>query len=156
MNKPFYSGPKIEIRKDFIKIKKRNITLNYDDIRRISIKHTRLDRAWFLYILAGVITFLIILFLFCIVIRDLFGDSNTLVRNGLFYRKRMMILLMLFFIGAPLFIIVKVKKYFRKYLMLVINWKHNDFRIRISDLGITAYELKNFFENKVKSMVFDI
>jgi hypothetical protein len=156
MNKPFYNGPKIEIRKDYIKIKKRNIILNYEDIKSISIKHTRLDRAWFLYIIAGIISFSIILFLFCIVIRDLFSDSNTLVRSGLFYRKRMMILLMFFFIGGPLFIIVKIRKYFKTYLMLVINWKHHDFRIKISDMGINAYELKNFLENKVKSMVVDI
>lgn len=68
----------------------------------------------------------------------------------------MMILLMFFFIGGPFLIIIKVKKYFRKYLMLVINWKHNDFRIRISDMGINVYALKIFFEGKVKYIVFDL
>lgn len=156
MNKRFYNGSKIEIGKDYIKIKRRNIRLSYQDIKLISIKNTRLDRAWLIYIIAGIISFSIILFLFYIVIQGLFSDSTILMRSGLFYRKRMIILLMFFFIGGPFFIIIKVKKYFKKYLMLVINWKHHDFRIRISDLGINAYELKIFFEGKVKSLVYEL
>jgi hypothetical protein len=63
---------------------------------------------------------------------------------------------MFFFIGGPFFIIFRIKKYFKKYLMLVINWDHNDFRIKISDLGINVYELKKFLEGKIESVKFTI
>ena len=156
MNKHFYNGPKIEIRKDYIKIKERNIKLNYHDIKSISIKNTRLNRAWLLFIIAGIIAFSIIFSFFYLVIQGLFSDSSILSSSGLFYRKRIIIPLMFFFIGGPFFIIFRIKKYFKKYLMLVINWDHNDFRIKISDLGINVYELKKFLEGKIESVKFTI
>ena len=58
---------------------------------------------------------------------------------------------MFFFIGGPLFIIFKVKKYFRKYEMLVIQWDHDEFRIKISDLRLKVNDLKVFFEGKIES-----
>ena len=156
MNKHFYNGQKIDIGKDYIKIKERNIRLSYQDIKVISIKYTRLDRAWFIYIIAGIIAFSIILYIFFIVVQGLYSDSTMLRTSGLFYRKRILILLMFFFISGPFFIVFKVKKYFKKYLMLVINWNHHDFRIKISDLGRSVYDLKMFFEGKVKLIKSDI
>lgn len=156
MNRHFYKGPKIEIRKDYIKITKRNILLSYQDIKLISIKNTRLDRAWYLYIIAGIIAISIILYVFFMVIRGLINDSTILTNSGLYYRKHLISVFMFFFIGGPLFIIIKVKKYFKKYLMLVIHWDHHDFRIKISDLKINVYELKTFLKSKVGSMEFEI
>ena len=63
---------------------------------------------------------------------------------------------MFFFIGGPFFIIVKIKKYFKKYLMLVIKWDHHDYRIKISDLGINVSKLKGYFEGKMESIHVDI
>ena len=156
MNKHFYKGPKIEIGKDYIRIKKRNIRLSYQEIKSIRIKKTRIDRAWLFYILTGFAGLSIILFLFYIFIQGLFNDTAILARSGLFYRKRIIVLLMFFFIGGPFFIIIKIKKYFKKDLMLVINWEHHDFRIKISDIGIDVYKLKMFFEGKLESLEFEI
>jgi hypothetical protein len=156
MNKSFYNGPKIEIRTDYIKIKKRNIILRYQDIKLIKIKNTRLTRVWFLYIIAGTIAFLIILYFFFLFIRGLINDSTILSGNGLYYRKHLISLFMFFFIGGPLFILIKVKKYFKNYPMLIIIWGNKDFRIKISDLGINVFKLKQFFEGKTESLEFDI
>jgi hypothetical protein len=155
MNKHFYNGPKVEIGKDFIKIKERNIKLSYQDIKLISIKNARVNRVWLLYIIAGIIGFSIILFLFCIVLQGLFSDSPKFAISGIFYRKRTIILFMLLFIGGPSFIIYKIKKYFKKYLMLIIQWDHHDFRIKISDLRINVNELRIFLESKTEFLEFD-
>ena len=64
MNKSFFNGPKIEIGREYIRLKKRNIRLTYQDIKLISIKNARIERAWLLYIIAGLIGLLIILYLF--------------------------------------------------------------------------------------------
>jgi len=156
MNKYFYTGPKIEIGKDSIKIKERNIRLSYQDIKSIRIKYTRLDRAGLLYIIAGIIALSLILFLFFIFIHGLFSDTTILRTSGLFYKRRMIILLLFFFTGGPFFIIFKVRKYLKKYLMLVISWDHHDFRIKISELGRDVNDLKTFFEGKVRSIRTDI
>jgi hypothetical protein len=58
-------------------------------------------------------------------------------------------------IGGPLFIISKIKKYFKKYLMLVIKWQNDDFRIKISELKKNEIEIKKFFEGKVKGKVLN-
>ena len=149
MNKHFYNGPEIEIGKDFIRLKKKNLKLSYQDIKSIMIIKTRIDRAWLLYILAGIIAFAFILFLVFTVIQGLYSDSGFIARSGLFYRRRGMTILMFIFIGGPLFIIYKVKKYFQRPLMLVIKWDHHDFRIKISDMGIKVRDLELFLEGKI-------
>ena len=63
---------------------------------------------------------------------------------------------MFIFIGGPFFIITRIKKYFKKYLILIIRWDHDEFRIKISDLGINASELKIFFESKTASVQVEI
>jgi len=156
MKKLFYSGPEIEIGKDYLKIKKRNTRINFRDINSVSIKNARIDRAWLLYAISGIAGLAIILCLLVLVIRDLYGDSSGLAGSGLFVRKRTIIPLMLLFIGGPFFILMKIKKYFRKYLVLIIRWDHHDFRIRISGLKINAYKLKSFFEGKIRSVESDI
>jgi hypothetical protein len=149
MIKPFYSNPKIEIRKDFIKLKEKNIKLGYTEIRSVSIRNARVERAGLIYIITGIIGFLIILCLFYIVLRGLFSDSSWLANRGIFRSKRTIIVLMFFFIGGPAFIYYKIKKYFRKQLMLIIHWDHKDFRIKIPDIKINIDELKKFFEEKI-------
>ena len=64
--------------------------------------------------------------------------------------------LIFIFIGGPFYIIFKIKKYFKRYLMLIIKWKHSDFRIKISDLGINVNELRMYLEGKMKSLEVDI
>jgi hypothetical protein len=155
MNNPFYNGPKIEIGKDFIRIKKGNTRINFLDIKSIRIKKTRIDRVWIIYILTGLIALSIILFAFWYFIMGLFVDPG-MVNQRLYTGKRVMILWMLLFIGGPFFIILKIKKYFRKHLMLVIKWDHHDFRIKISEMKINALELKSFFEGKIQQPDVDM
>ena len=151
MNKSFYNGPKLEIGKDYIRIKKRKTRLNYQDIRLNSIKKARPDRAWLLYIIAGLIGLMVILYLFYLVIQGLFSESDFIARSGLFYRKRGIVVVMFILIGGPLFIIYKIKKYFKRDLRLIIKWYHHDFRIKISDMGIKASDLKMFLEERIES-----
>ena len=40
--------------------------------------------------------------------------------------------------------------------MLVIRWKHRDFRIRISDLKINVQDLKVFLESRVGCLAFEL
>jgi len=155
MNRHFYNGSKIEIGKDYIKIKERNIRLNYQEIKSISIKNTRIHRAWLIYVIAGIVACCIILSLFCLLIHGLISNAAALRNSGLFYRKHVVVLLVFFFTGGPFFIVWKVKKYFKKYLMLIIKWDHDDFRIKISDLRINKNDLKKFFADKEKSFECD-
>ncbi|MCX6252823.1 MAG: ATP-binding protein [Bacteroidetes bacterium] len=64
MNKHFYDGPKLKIGKDFIKIKQRNILLDYAEIKSISVKNTRLNKAWLLYLLSILFKKVFVIFLF--------------------------------------------------------------------------------------------
>ena len=156
MTKRFYIGPKIEIREDYINIKDKSIKLKYQDIRSIKIKYSRLNKAGILFVLIGIISLLIILYLFILVIQGVFIDSSLLSNNGFFFKKRVLILLVFIFIGGPFYIIFKIKKHFKKYLMLIIKWKHSDFRIQISELGINVNELWMYLEGKIESLEFDI
>ena len=151
MKKQFYSGPKIEIGQDHIKIKEQNIRLNYKDIKSIGIKNTRLSRKWLLYLVTGVLAFIVILGIFFLFIRGSIDDQAHVPGSGFYNRKHSISLLMFIFIGGPLVILFKVKKYFRKHIMLVIKWENADFRIKISDMGIDANELKMFLERKIES-----
>jgi hypothetical protein len=155
MNKPFYNGSGIEISKDFIRIKKGNYRIDYKDILSIRIKKTRIDRAWIIYILTGLIALSIILFVFCYFIAGLFFDPG-LVNQKFYTGKRVMILWMLLFLGGPFFIILKIKKYFRKHMMLIIKWGHHDFRINISGMNINLHELERFLEGKIDAQKFEI
>lgn len=155
MNKPFYSGPKIEIGRDFIKIKKGNTRIYYPDIKSISIKHSRLNRAWFLYILTGMIALSIILFAFWYFIMGLFVDPGF-VNQKLYTGKRVMILWMLLFLGGPFFIILKIKKYFKRHMMLIIKWDHHDFRIKTSGLKINLSEFERFLKDKIDAQKLEI
>ena len=155
MNKPFYNGPKIEIGKDFIKIKKRNTKIYYQDIKSIRVKYSRLDRGWFLYILTGMIGLSIILFALWYFIMGLFVDPG-LVNQKLYTGKRVMILWMLLFLGGPFFILLKIKKYFKRHMMLIIKWGHHDFRINISGMNINLHELERFLEGKIDAQKFEI
>jgi len=150
MSNHFYDGPKLKIGKDFIKIKERNILLDYSEIKSVSIRTSRLSKAWLLYIISGMIAMSVILILLFMVVYGLLTDSGAFAGNRLFTNRRIIILLMLIFIGGPFFIVYKIQKYFRKYLMLIIRWDHRDFRIKISDLKIDVNELKVFLERKIE------
>jgi len=147
MNKSFYNGPRILISEDFIKIKDRNLRLEYKDILLVAVRKTRIDKWWLLYILAGIILCLTILYLFFLTIKGITNDSGILA-GGNYHRNRFITVLVFFFIGSPVFIIGKIKKYFKKHLMLIINWEHGEFRMKISSMGISEDELKNYFTVK--------
>jgi len=156
MAKRFYNGPQIEINDDYIYIKDKNIKLKYQDIKSIKVKYSRLSKAWILFILIGIISLSIILYLYILVIQGVFFDSSLLSINGIFYRKRMLVLLIFILIGGPFYIIFKIKKYFKKYLMLIIKWDHSDFRIQILPLSINVNELRMFLGRKIESLEFEI
>ena len=48
----------------------------------------------------------------------------------------------------PVIISLRIKKYFRRQVMLIIKWDHDEFRIKFNDLNITTSELKRYFEGK--------
>ena len=106
----FYNGPKISIAEDYVRIKEKNIKLDYKEIKSISIQTTRLDKEWMLFIIGGLLISLFLLFVFCLIIQSLLNDSSVLSSRGPYERKSFSQLLVLIFIGVPVFIIIKIKK----------------------------------------------
>ena len=156
MNKHFCHGKEIVIGTGFIWLKEKNLRLSYDAIRSVSIRMARLHRAGLFYIIAGMAALALILGLFMAGITGLLDHPENPAILGLFNRRHGISLLLFFFIGGPAFIIARIRKYFRKYPMLVIRWKHRDFRIRISDLKINVQDLKVFLESRVGCLAFEL
>ena len=148
MNKPFCRGPNIVIGNDFIRLKETDTKLTYGELRSVSIRNVRVHRAGLLFILAGVVALVLILWLFLYAIIGLGNDTANPASHAIFYRKHGISLVLFLFIGGPVFIVSKTRKYFKKYPMLVIRWGSRDFRIKIADLDKNADELRMFFDGK--------
>jgi hypothetical protein len=151
MKNSFYNGPKIEIGEHYIKIKKKDLRLSYSEIKSADIKNTRSDRFWLVYIIAGIIIILIFLYFLFLTIQGLMNGSSFITGNGHRNNYKSLAFIIAFLTGVPLFIISRIKKYFRKYPVMIIVWKKHEFRIKISELGIKENELKSFIESKVKT-----
>ncbi|MEI6683324.1 MAG: hypothetical protein WCO44_11880 [Bacteroidota bacterium] len=155
MNKHFCHGKGIVIGSEFIWLKEKNTRLSYDAIRSVSIRKARLHRAGLLYIIAGMTALAVILGLIMAGIIGLLVHPENPAIQGLFNRRHGISLLLFLFIGGPAFIISWIRKYFRKHMMLVIRWKHRDFRTRISELKINVQELKVFLSSRVEHLEFE-
>ncbi len=156
MNKHFCHGKEILIGSEFIWLKEKNIRLRYDAISSVSIRMARLHRAGLLYIIAGMTALAVILGLFMAGIIGFLSHPENPAILGLFNRRHGISLLLFLFIGGPAFIISWIRKYFRKHMMLVIRWKHRDFRTRISELKINVQELKIFLEERVQNLEVEL
>jgi len=148
LNNELYNGPKLKIGKDAVVIKARNIKLGFSEIESVCIKNTRISRASIFLVMAGILALAVILYLLIVFIQGMMGEMAAFSGGGLYYRKHLISVIMFFFIGAPIIIILKIKKYLRKEMMLVIRWKNDDFRIKVSEMRRTVYEINNFFESK--------
>ena len=57
---------------------------------------------------------------------------------------------------SQLFTARLMRKYSRKQLMLIIRWEKQEYRIRVSELGVRAFDLKRFLEGKTTLPEYDI
>jgi hypothetical protein len=143
----FYSGPKLVIRPDGIKIRKRNINLKYPDISSISIRKARLTRGWLGLMLLGIILNIVILYLLYLFLNHFYFISDVHEAHYHYSRRSPGIIIGLLII-LPVIISLRITKYFRKQVMLIIKWNHNEFRIKLSEMNISEGELKRYLEGK--------
>jgi len=156
VNRYLCNGPKIAIGQDHIGLKERNTRLDYRDIRSVSIINARSHRAWLFYVVAGTAGLVVILLLLYLVIRGFINDPATSPGNSFYYRKHAISILFFFFIAGPVYLISRLRKYSRKQPMLIIRWEKHEYRIRVSELGVRAIDLKRFLEGKTTLLEYDI
>jgi hypothetical protein len=142
-----YNGPRLAIRWDGVRIKKRKISLNYEDISSISIRKARLTRGWLGMILLGLILNIVLLYLLYLFLSHFYFISDVHGANFHYPRRSPGILIGILVI-LPLIISLRIKKYFTKQVMLIIKWDHDEFRIRFCELNIHFSELKRYLEGK--------
>jgi hypothetical protein len=140
-----YSGPNLAIKNDGIRIKKRNITLNYSDISSVTIRKARLTRGWLGLILLGIVLNIAILYLLYMFLNQFYFLSDIRVAH---YPRRSSGIIIGILIILPIIITLSITKYFRKQSMLIIKWDHDEFRIKLSELNIQEGELKRYLEGK--------
>jgi hypothetical protein len=142
-----YNGPGLAIRNDGLRIKKRKLTLSYQDISSIGIRKARLTRGWLGLILLGIILITGILCLLYLFLAHFYFISDVHGAHYHYARRSPGIIIGILVI-LPVIIFLRIKKYFRKQVMLIIKWDHDEFRIKFSELNITENELKRYLEGK--------
>ena len=152
MKDVLYNGPEIAIRIDGIRIKKRKITLKYDDISSIKIRKARISRFWLLFILSGIVLNIFLIFLLYHILTDFYFISDTHHRS-IQNARRSQGMIIGFLVILPVVISLWMQKYFRRFNMLIIIWNHSEFRIKLDDLHISTSELKGYLEGRVKSLL---
>lgn len=142
-----YNGPSLAIKNDGVRIKKRKITLNYKDISSINVRKASLMRGWLGMILLGLILIIVLLYLLYLFLDHFYFISD--VHGAQFhYARRSPGIIIGILVILPIIISLRIKKYFRKYVMLIIKWDHDEFRIKVSEMNIRAGELVRYFEGK--------
>ena len=152
MKDVLYNGPEIAIRIDGIRIKKRKITLKYEDIASIKIRKARISRFWFIFIIAGIVFNVFLIFLLYRILADFYFISDTHHRS-IQNARRSQGMIIGFLVILPVVISLWMKKYFQRFNMLIIIWNHSEFRIKLDDLHISTSELQRFLEGRVKSLL---
>jgi hypothetical protein len=143
-----YNGPKLSIRPDGIRIRRRKLTLDYPGITSITVKKARLTRGWLGLILLGItldITLVYILYIFL----DNYYDLSGLNGIHVHYSRRSPGIVIGILLALPVFITFRIMRYFSRPLMLIIRWKDGEFRMPFRELGISVGELKQYLEGKV-------
>jgi hypothetical protein len=147
-----YNGPELAIRVDGIRIKRRKLTLKYEDISSIKIRKARISRLWLIFILAGIVLNILLIFLLYRILTDFYFISDTHTRHFQ-YARRSQGMIIGFLVILPVIIFLWMKKYFKRFNMLIIIWNHSEFRVKLDDLHMTVSELKRDLEGKVKTLL---
>ncbi len=143
-----YSGPRLVIKSDGIKIRKGNLKITYPEINSITIKKARLTRGWLGLILLGVILdfiFVYLLYLFLVNVYDL----SDLHGGHIHLPRRSSGVVLGILLVLPIVVTYRISRYFTRPLMLIIKWDRGEFRMKFSELNISVAELKNYLEGKV-------
>ncbi len=143
-----YNGPRLVIKTDGIKIRKRNLKLSYPEIGSITIKKARLTRGWLGLILLGVILDIVLVYLLYLFVANVY-DLSDLHRGHFHYSRRSSGIVLGILLVLPIVISFRISRYFSRPLMLIIKWDRSEFRIKFSELKISVAELKSYLEGKV-------
>ncbi len=144
-----YNGPKLAIRIDSIRIKKRKINLAYQDISSVRISKAGLKRGWVGIILLGIMLISLLIYILYLFLAHFYFISDA--HSGHFnYPRRSPGILIGILVILPVVIFLSIKKYFRRHIMLIIKWDHDEFRIKLQELNISLSVLKRYLEGKVK------
>ena len=143
-----YSGPRLVIKSDGIKIRKGNLRLNYPEITSITIKKARLTRGWLGLIFLGVILDIILFYLLYIFMVNVY-DMSDLHGGHIHLPRRSSGVVLGILLVLPIVITYRISKYFTRPLMLIIKWDRGEFRMKFSELNISIAELKSYLEGKV-------
>ena len=148
MKNILYNGPRLVIKADGIKIRKRNLKQSYPEITSITIKKARLTRGWLGLILLGIIldiVFVYLLYFFLVNFYDLSGFHA----GHLHYSRRSPGIVIGILLVLPIFISFRIRRYFTRPVMLIIKWDRGEFRMKFSEINIPVAELKRYLEGKV-------
>ncbi|TRZ71940.1 MAG: hypothetical protein D4R97_06315 [Bacteroidetes bacterium] len=149
-----YNGPRLVLKMDGIKIRKRNLMISYPDITSITIKKARLARGWLGLILLGVILDIALVFLLYLFLVNFYDLPD--VHGGHFhYSRRSSGIVIGILLVLPIFISFRIRRYFKRPVMLIIKWDRGEFRMKFSELNISVAELKRYLEGKVEIVTRD-
>jgi len=144
-----YNGPELAIRIDGIRIKKRKINLTYQEVSSVRIRKAGLKRGWLGIILLGIILIILLIYILYLFLAHFYFISD--LHSGHFhYPRRSPGIIIGILVIIPIMIFLRLKKYFRRHIMLIIKWDHDEFRIKLKELNIPVSELKRYLEGKVK------
>jgi hypothetical protein len=143
-----YNGPRLVIKSDGIKIRKRNLNLSYPEITSITIKKARLTRGWLGLIFLGIILDIVLVYLLYFFLVNFYVLSDF--HGGYFhYSRRSPGIVIGILLVLPILISFRIRRYFTRPVMLIIKWDHGEFRMKFSEINISVAELKRYFEGKV-------
>ena len=148
MKEILYNGPRLVIKSDGIKIRKRNLKLSYPEITSITIKKARLTRGWLGLILLGIILDIVLVYLLYLFLFH-FYDLSDIHAGHLRYSRRSPGIVIGILLVLPIFISFRIRRYFTRPVMLIIKWGRGEFRMKFSEINITVAELKRYLEGKV-------
>lgn len=144
-----YSGPKLVIKSDGIKIRKKNRMIRYSEIRSVTVRKAHLTRGWPGLILGGILLVLLLLFVLYLFVTNVYDLADFRSHHIRISRRGSGIVLGLL-IALPVYITFRVSRYFTRPLMLIIKWEGGEFRMKFSELGISVAALKGYLAGKVE------
>lgn len=143
-----YTGPRLVIKRDGIKIRKRNLTISYPEITSITIKKSRLTHGWLGLIVLGVILDIGLVYLLYLFVANVY-DLSDLHGGHFHYSRRSSGMVIGILLVLPIFISFRIRRYFTRPVMLIIKWDRGEFRMKFSEINISVAELKRYLEGKV-------
>lgn len=156
MDNIFYSDSKIDLTDKYIVIKYYNKKINYQDVQSIDIKYAKLSDMWLFLIIGGLLMILVLAVLAYNLFQVLFLTPTTYTDNSPRDKSAIRYAIFLLFVCFPYYILVKIRKYYQNYLVLIIKIKHDEFRLKVSELTLNENQLKDFFESKNCVVNYDL